>query len=105
MLQLEEDASTPSPQSTKQASQQQRQPSSQPDNQQQSQGRFEKLSGLVGDKFDRVFKELGVISKNQTIIWDKLMQIEDIVNGLCESDEDEEEYEEAPPIVVEKQVD
>ena len=33
------------------------------------------------------------------IIWNKLMQIEDIVNGLCESDEDEEEYEKAPPKV------
>ena len=98
LLQLEEDASAPSPQSTDQASQHQRQPSSQPDSQQQSHGRFDELSGLVGDKFDRVFKELGAISKNQMIIWNKLMQIEDVVNGLCESDEDEE----APPTVAEK---
>ena len=49
-----------------------------------------------------VFKELSAISKNQMIIWNKLMQIEDVVNGLCESDEDEEEYEEAPPTVAEE---
>ena len=30
------------------------------------------------------------------------MQIEDIVNGLYESDEDEEEYEEAHPTVAKK---
>ena len=30
------------------------------------------------------------------------MQIKDLVNGLCEFDEDEEEYEEAPPTVAEK---
>ena len=35
------------------------------------------------------------------IIWNKLMQIEDFVNGLYESDEDEEEYKETLPTVAE----
>ena len=79
MLQLEEDASTLSPQSTEQAIQQQRQPSSQPDSQQQSHGRFDELSSLVGDKFDRVFKELCAISKNQMIIWNKLIKLKKLL--------------------------
>ena len=33
------------------------------------------------------------------------MKIEDIVNGICKSNKDEEEYEEAHPIVAEKRGD
>ena len=39
--------------------------------------------------------------KNEMIIQNKLMQIEDVVNGLCETNEDEEEYEEALPTIAE----